>query len=293
MLRTAVFVVPASATIAVVAVLLLSGVRPAPHRAGTPAVAATPTVRAAAPAAPAPRALEPPPAAGRYSRPVGAQYLEQLSYRFGSRGDAPPALFLVGDAELAGARLGWVMPALAGSLLDELAAVLDDACQGGRCAAAVEAARTRVHELAGAPLEYGPAHARRSTDARDLPTTERRSVAIRSTGAVTVETVCTCRSTPLGMRMWADEVDCVATVRDRGRLVVRYAPNRLRGSEPTGALFDLDAYDQVATFPSGDGLVIESGFEYERRGSDAMLVRTGRVRGGLHWTTHEGPRQRL
>lgn len=60
--------------------------------------------------------------------------------------------------------------------------------------------------------------------------------------------------------MWNDEIDCATTVRDHGRFVIRYA-RVLRGSGQAAWLFDLGAYDQVATFPSGDDLVIESGFE--------------------------------
>lgn len=262
MLRAAVIAMPLSTAVGVVAIALLCGT---------------------APAQPAPKLPV------KYSRPVGGHYLEQVHDRFGRGGDGPPALFLVGDAELAGARLGWVMPKLADSLIEELVAVLDDACQGGGCAAVVEAARTRVHALAGEPGNYGPAHTRHWTDTGELPSVEHRSVAIRSAGAVTVEAVCTCQSWTIGMRMWNDEIDCATTVRDHGRFVIRYAPQVLRGSGKVAWLFDLDAYDQVATFPSGDDLVIESGFEYER-GRDARFVKTQQVRRGVRWKTHAGPR---
>jgi hypothetical protein len=225
----------------------------------------------------------------KYSRPVGGSYLEQFHDRFGRGGDGPPALFLASDAELAGARLGWVMTKLADSLTAELAAVLDDACQAGGCAHVVEAARTRVHNLAGEPQNFGAPHARHWTDTSELPSVDHRSITIRSAGALTVEAVCTCRSWTIGMQMWNDEIDCIATVRDHGRFLVRYAPRVLRGSEKQVLLFNLDAYDQLATFPSGDDLVIESGFEYDR-GPDAQLLKTQRPRRGIRWKPHTGPR---
>jgi hypothetical protein len=278
-----------STAVVVVAITLLCGIGSAPRTAVPPAPAATPTapaatstVHAAAPAQLAPKAPV------KYSLPVGGYYLTQFNDRFGRSGDGPPALFLVGDAELAGARLGWVMPKLADSLINELVAVLDDACQGRGCAAAVEAARTRVHEI-GEWRSYGPAHAHHWTDMSEMPPVEHRSVAIRSAGAVTVEAVCTCQSWTIGMRMWNDEIDCVTTVRDHGRFVIRYAPKVLRGYGKEVESFNLDAYDQVASFPSGDDLVIESGFEYEH-GSDARPVKTRQVRRGVRWKTHAGPR---
>jgi len=261
-----------------------------PRRAAvaTPAVAREAAGTAGVAASPSP---PPGPPAVRYEHPVGyelamdSSFLERWGIPLVIGHDGPPVLFLLSSAELNGERYGWEMPALAEAMARELSAVLDEGCRDG-CSTQAGQARARLQGLADTDARRDrPAQIRRWRAEDDgLPEVDHREITFRTAaGRISLDVVCRCVSQPLGMRMWNDFTVCDASLLDRGRLVLRYAPRVELASDRISELRALEAYRQTVSFPDGEQLIIESGYDYTGDDIDRPREKT-EVRGSLRWS---------
>jgi hypothetical protein len=253
----------------------------------TPGVAMT-TPPARAMTTPPARAMTTPPAPvtppSPYVQPVGNQYLGVWGQQMAANNETP-RLFLLGKADLASNRHSWKVPMLAQAMTKELDAVLDEGCKGRSCNAEVEHARASLRAFVDDDaLEYGAPRIRHWTTDDDIHEDHRQIDITGRAGSTTFDVRCTCTSSTVGMRMWNDIAACEGTLRDRGKILLRYAPTTESGSGKEAISVPLDAYDQTVTFASGAQLIIQSGYHYV--GDDVTTRRTrGAPRGALSWTS--------
>jgi hypothetical protein len=229
------------------------------------------------------KAKPPTAPAVQYEKPIGGQFLVEWSPHLARHIDGPAVLFLLSAAELNSARYSWEMPSLAKSMAEELLAVLDEGCRAG-CGPQVGPVRARLQELLDAQRQDGVPRTRRWQTGHDAPPIEdHRSIAIRTrAGQITLDVSCSCVSSTIGMRHYNDVTTCDASLLDRGRFVLRYAPRTDLASGKIALLSELDAYTQTVTFADGEALEIKSGYEYSGNGADTPRQKAG-VRGSLRW----------
>jgi hypothetical protein len=216
------------------------------------------------------------------AEPVGGQFLGSEG-RWQMRlpaamGEGPPLLFMLSRAQLTSPRWGWELPVLARAMVEELAAVLDDGCSG--CAVVARDVRQRLQDYLAADTVAGAPSVRNWVTDEDDPTWHRTFGIRVSAGplAVDVDVDCSCRSEYVGMRGWNDVTTCDATVRERGRVLVRYLPRVRLGRGKLSNVFPLAAFSQTVQFPEGGQLLIESGYDYKGDGKEHRYEKDG-IRG--------------